>query len=120
MPRNWPPRTLPIGQGGFPRDDAQYEELGGRASPGTCGKPECQHRPSAGRVEMRRPAVLNNAASIIVIHQHPSGDPTPSREDIEVTKRLSEAAKILGIELLDHVIVTHLGNHVSLKEKGYL
>ncbi|MFJ7747463.1 RadC family protein [Peribacillus sp. NPDC097295] len=65
-------------------------------------------------------AVLNNAASIIVSHQHPSGDPTPSREDIEVTKRLAEAGKILGIELLDHVIVSHLGNHVSLKEKGYL
>jgi DNA repair protein RadC len=65
-------------------------------------------------------AILNNAASIIVSHQHPSGDPTPSLEDIEVTKRLAEAGRILGIELLDHVIVTHLGNHVSLKEKGYL
>ncbi|MGG0288765.1 DNA repair protein RadC [Peribacillus butanolivorans] len=65
-------------------------------------------------------AILNNAASIIVSHQHPSGDPTPSREDVEVTKRLAEAGKIIGIEVLDHVIVTHTGNHVSLKEKGYL
>ncbi|MDQ1005252.1 DNA repair protein RadC [Neobacillus niacini] len=65
-------------------------------------------------------AILNNAASIIVSHQHPSGDPTPSREDIEVTKRLAEAGKIIGIEVLDHVIVTHTGKHVSLKEKGYL
>ena len=70
--------------------------------------------------EVMKCAILNNAASIIVSHQHPSGDPTPSREDIDITKRLAEAAKILGIELLDHVIVTHTGNHVSLKEKGYL
>lgn len=65
-------------------------------------------------------AILNNAASIIVSHQHPSGDPTPSREDIEVTKRLAEAGEILGIKLLDHVIVTYTGKNVSLKEKGYL
>jgi DNA repair protein RadC len=65
-------------------------------------------------------AILNNAASIILSHQHPSGDPTPSREDIEVTKRLVEAGRILGIEVLDHVIVTYKGNHLSLKEKGYL
>ena len=65
-------------------------------------------------------AILNNAASIIVAHQHPSGDPTPSKEDLEVTKRLSEAGKIMGIEVLDHVIVTYTGKNVSLKEKGYL
>lgn len=65
-------------------------------------------------------AILNNANSIIVSHQHPSGDPTPSREDIDVTKRLAEAGRLLGIEVLDHVIVTHTGKHVSLKEKGYL
>ena len=65
-------------------------------------------------------AILNNAASIIVSHQHPSGDPTPSREDIDVTKRLAEAGRILGIEVLEHVIVTPTGKHVSLKEKGYL
>ncbi|MGG1400244.1 DNA repair protein RadC [Bacillus salipaludis] len=70
--------------------------------------------------EVMKCAILNNAASIIVSHQHPSGDPTPSREDIDITKRLAEAGKILGIELLDHVIVTYTGNHVSLKEKGYL
>ncbi len=70
--------------------------------------------------DVMKSAILNNAASIIVSHQHPSGDPTPSREDVEVTKRLAEAGKILGIEVLDHVIVTHTGKHVSLKEKGYL
>ncbi|EIJ80962.1 DNA repair protein RadC [Bacillus methanolicus MGA3] len=65
-------------------------------------------------------AILNNAASIIVSHQHPCGDTTPSREDIEVTKRLAEAGRIIGIEVLDHVIVSYTGNYVSLKEKGYL
>lgn len=70
--------------------------------------------------EVMKSAIINNAASIIVSHQHPSGDPTPSREDIEVTRRLAEAGKILGVELLDHVIVTYTGKNVSLKEKGYL
>ncbi|TDL76122.1 JAB domain-containing protein [Peribacillus frigoritolerans] len=70
--------------------------------------------------EVMKSAILNNAASIIVSHQHPSGDPTPSMEDIEVTRRIAEAGKTLGIQLLDHIIVTHKGNHMSLKEKGYL
>src|SRR5690606_31308837 len=48
-------------------------------------------------------AILNNSASIIVAHQHPSYDPYPSREDIEVTRRLVKAGKILGIEVLDHL-----------------
>ncbi|QKE76198.1 DNA repair protein RadC (plasmid) [Arthrobacter citreus] len=63
-------------------------------------------------------AILNNATSIIVSHQHPSGDSTPSREDIEVTKRLVEAGKIMGIEVLDHIIVSYKGNYYSLKEHG--
>lgn len=50
---------------------------------------------------------------------HPSGDPSPSREDIEVTKRLTECGKMLGIELLDHLIIGEQ-KYVSLKEKGYL
>lgn len=69
--------------------------------------------------EVYQAALLNNAASIICFHNHPSGDPTPSREDIEVTKRLVEAGKIIGIEVLDHVIVGD-ERFVSLKEKGYL
>lgn len=51
-------------------------------------------------------AIKNNAASIIIAHNHPSQDPTPSNADIEITKRILEAGKILGIEMLDHVIVT--------------
>lgn len=70
--------------------------------------------------EVFQAALLNNAASFICFHNHPSGDPTPSREDIEVTKRLAEAGKIMGIDLLDHIIVGDGKRFVSLKEKGYL
>jgi DNA repair protein RadC len=64
-------------------------------------------------------ALRRSAASIICLHNHPSGDPTPSLEDIEVTKRLNEAGKVLGVELLDHVII---GDHkfISLKEQGHI
>ncbi|MGE7779516.1 RadC family protein [Peribacillus sp. NPDC097264] len=69
--------------------------------------------------EVFKEAFRRSAASIICLHNHPSGDPSPSREDIEVTKRLVECGKIMGIEVLDHIII---GEHkyVSLKEKGYL
>lgn len=66
-----------------------------------------------------REAVKRSAASIICAHNHPSGNPSPSPEDIDVTKRLMEAGSLMGIELLDHVII---GDHqfISLKEKGYM
>ncbi|MED3711229.1 DNA repair protein RadC [Peribacillus frigoritolerans] len=69
--------------------------------------------------EVFKEAFKRSAASIICLHNHPSGDPSPSREDIEVTKRLVECGRIIGIEVLDHIII---GEHkyVSLKEKGYL
>lgn len=64
--------------------------------------------------------LLVNATSFIVAHNHPSGDPTPSREDIEVTRRLNEAGKTMGIELIDHMIIgDDAKRYVSLKEKGY-
>lgn len=69
--------------------------------------------------EVFKEAFRRSAASIICIHNHPSGDPTPSREDIEVTKRLAESGKIIGIEVLDHLIIGE-NKFVSLKEKGYL
>lgn len=69
--------------------------------------------------EVFKSAILSNSASIIVAHNHPSGDSTPSREDIEVTKRLVEAGKIIGIEVLDHIIVGD-ETFTSLKEKGYI
>ncbi|MEI4800108.1 MULTISPECIES: DNA repair protein RadC [unclassified Bacillus (in: firmicutes)] len=69
--------------------------------------------------EVFKEAFRRAAASIICLHNHPSGDPTPSREDIEVTKRLVECGKIIGIEILDHIII---GDHkfVSLKDKGHI
>ncbi len=69
--------------------------------------------------EIFREAVKRSAASIICAHNHPSGNPSPSTEDIDVTKRLMEAGRLMGIELLDHVII---GDHqfISLKEKGYM
>jgi DNA repair protein RadC len=70
--------------------------------------------------EVFKSAILNNCASIIVSHQHPSQDVTPSREDISVTDRLVEAGKILGIEVLDHLIVNANADYYSLKEKGYI
>jgi len=68
--------------------------------------------------EIFREAVKRSAASIICSHNHPSGIPTPSPEDIDVTTRLYEAGKIVGVDLLDHVII---GDHqfISMKEKGY-
>lgn len=69
--------------------------------------------------EVMKAAILSNAASILVGHNHPSGISSPSREDIEVTTRLVEAGKIIGIELLDHIIVGD-DNFVSLKEQGYV
>lgn len=68
--------------------------------------------------EIFQKALLANAVSIIVMHNHPSGDPSPSREDIEVTKRLVEAGKIIGVNVLDHIIVGE--SYTSLKEKGYV
>lgn len=69
-------------------------------------------------------ALLNNAASIIMFHNHPSGDPSPSSEDIAVTKRFEEAGNILGIRVLDHMIIgdkeVHRDGWYSMKEKGYL
>ena len=69
--------------------------------------------------EIFREAVKRSAASIICAHNHPSGNPSPSPEDIEVTKRLTDAGALMGIEVLDHVII---GDHqfISLKEKGYM
>ena len=64
-------------------------------------------------------AVRRSAASVLLIHNHPSGNPEPSRQDIEVTKRLSEAAEILGISILDHIIIGD-GVYISFKRKGLM
>ena len=67
--------------------------------------------------EVYKRALLNNANSIMIFHNHPSGDPAPSREDIAITKRLEEAGKIIGIKLLDHLIIGD-ERFTSLREKG--
>ena len=67
--------------------------------------------------EVFKVALLNNANGIICLHNHPSGDPEPSREDIEITHRLANAGNILGINVLDHVIIGEQ-RYVSLKEQG--
>ena len=62
-------------------------------------------------------AILSNAASVILVHNHPSGDPSPSSEDVELTKKLAAAGKLLDIDVLDHVVIG-AGRYVSLKENG--
>lgn len=72
--------------------------------------------------EVMKAAILNNGSSIIISHNHPSGNPKESPEDIAVTNRLIEAGNIMGIELLDHIIVgdTQTQQFVSFKEKGLM
>lgn len=69
--------------------------------------------------EVFKEAVSRGSASIIVCHNHPSGDPNPSREDIDITIRLKECGKLMGIALLDHIIIGN-NKYVSLKEKGII
>ena len=69
--------------------------------------------------EVFRPAVIEAVPHIIIVHSHPSGDAEPSPEDIAVTKQLVEAGKLLGIELLDHVVIGG-DETVSLKERGLM
>jgi DNA repair protein RadC len=69
--------------------------------------------------EVFKPAIRRSSASMILVHNHPSGDPAPSREDVEITRRLIEAGKILGIEVVDHVIIGN-GVYISLREKGII
>jgi len=64
-------------------------------------------------------AIKRSSASIICVHNHPSGDPTPSSEDVEITRRLIDAGKIIGISLLDHIIIGD-GRFVSLTEQGLM
>ena len=68
--------------------------------------------------EVFKIAILSNSNAIILGHNHPSGDPTPSREDMEVTKRLVEAGKLLGIKVLDHIIIGSNSRYVSFKSFG--
>ena len=69
--------------------------------------------------EVFKEAIKNNAASVIMVHNHPSGDPTPSKEDIFITRRMIEAGKIMDIPVLDHVIIGN-NRYTSLKETGHI
>lgn len=69
--------------------------------------------------EIFKPALLVSAASIVLIHNHPSGDPTPSREDISITNRIVESGNIIGIRVWDHIIIGD-GCYVSLKQEEYI
>lgn len=69
--------------------------------------------------EVFKPAIVASAASVILVHNHPSGDPEPSEEDLAITKRLVEAGELLGIGVLDHVIIARRGV-VSLKTRQLL
>jgi len=70
--------------------------------------------------EVFKPAILANAAAIIVAHNHPGGEPTPSQEDVEITKRLYAAAELLGIRLLDHIVLGDNGRWYSFQDDGVL
>ena len=69
--------------------------------------------------EIFKQAIKLGAASIIICHNHPSGDPTPSSEDISITKRIANAGEIVGIQLLDHLVIGD-GSYVSMREKGII
>ena len=69
--------------------------------------------------EVFSPAVRDSAAAIILVHNHPSGDPTPSREDREITRRLKEAGELMGVAVLDHIIIGD-GDFVSFSARGML
>lgn len=70
--------------------------------------------------EIFKAAVLSNAAAIILCHNHPSGDPAPSPEDIALTARVRNAGQLIGIDVLDHIIIGHDGRFVSVRQQGLL
>ncbi|OME60885.1 DNA repair protein RadC [Paenibacillus odorifer] len=93
----------------------------------TKNQPTALHQVSCGTLnsslvhprETYKLAILSNAASIIACHNHPSGDPAPSPQDIELTERLRDAGSLMGIDLLDHIVLGHQ-NHISMKERGLM
>lgn len=68
--------------------------------------------------ELFKTACISSAASILVLHNHPTGDPTPSREDLDITRRIKESGDLLGIKLLDHIIIGD--SYLSFVERGLL
>jgi DNA repair protein RadC len=68
--------------------------------------------------EILRESLLRGAAGVVLFHTHPSGDPTPSREDVAFTRRIAAASEAVGVDLLDHLVLGSPGRYVSLKERG--
>lgn len=93
----------------------------------TKNEPTALHMVSTGTLnaslvhprETYKLAILANSASIIAAHNHPSGEPTPSLEDAELTERLRDSGTLLGIELIDHLVIGD-GSFVSMKERGLM
>jgi DNA repair protein RadC len=93
----------------------------------TKNEPTALHMVSTGTLnsslvhprEVYKLAILANSSAIIACHNHPSGHPDPSKEDIDMTRRLKSAGELLGIDLLDHIILGD-GTHASLKEMGLM
>lgn len=69
--------------------------------------------------EVMKSALLSSAAAILLIHNHPTGDPMPSSEDMSITRRLKEAGELIGIPVLDHIIIGD-GQYISFVERGFL
>lgn len=129
--------SLPIGPVETPRDAAQIfvtllrdevVEVGALLCLSTRHHVLAYHELSRGTVdatimhprEVFKAALLANAASVVLGHNHPSGDPAPSVDDVALTRRLAEAGCILGIELLDHIIVGHTDCYWSFRQNGQL
>ncbi len=70
--------------------------------------------------EVFSPAIKESAVSVLFVHNHPSGDPTPSNDDIELTKRLVKTGELIGIGVLDHIIIGNNGSYVSFLDKGLI
>lgn len=85
-----------------------------QVSRGTLGQTSMHPR------EVFKAAIMANAAGIVLVHNHTSGNPEPSAADLEMTARIKAAGELVGIELLDHIIIGHHGQYVSLKERGRL
>lgn len=92
-----------------------------------CNKPVGIHTVSIGTLtaslvhprEVFKPAILAGCAGVVIVHNHPSGDPNPSSEDRMTTRRLVQAGQLLGLPVLDHVIIT-THRHFSFREKGLM
>ncbi len=69
--------------------------------------------------EVFRPAIRHGAAAIVLVHNHPSGDPSPSADDLEITRRLADVGELVGIRVIDHVVIGD-GSYVSLADRGLL